>query len=188
MGIRMMRLFFWLIIIALPMTSVAGNQDDFVQPSTVEKTKIGKYLNNHDGTITDTETGLMWKRCSEGLSGENCEKGKAKEYTWIDAVKRFKNVDYAGYSDWRMPTIEELETLVYCSKGVKDKNNGECNDGSTKPTINQQAFPNTTWRYWSGSPNAPYSGYALVVDFGNGYSNYGNRSNLSAVRLVRGGQ
>lgn len=31
MGIRMMRLFFWLIIIALPMTSVAGNQDDFAQ-------------------------------------------------------------------------------------------------------------------------------------------------------------
>ncbi|MCI5196181.1 MAG: DUF1566 domain-containing protein [Candidatus Electrothrix sp. AW5] len=158
--------------------------------SAEEEIKIGKYINNGNGTITDTKTGLMWKRCPEGLSGKNCEKGKAKEYSWNDAVKRFKNVSYAGYDDWRMPTIDELKTLVYCSKGVKNKKNGECNKGSTKPTINQKAFPNTTsWPpYWSSSPNANYSAIALYVHFSNGNSYNVNRNNSYAVRLVRSGQ
>ncbi|MCI5219842.1 MAG: DUF1566 domain-containing protein [Candidatus Electrothrix sp. LOE2] len=154
---------------------------------------MGQYIDHGDGTVTDTKTGLMWKRCSEGLSGVNCEDGKAKEYTWNDAVERFKNVEYAGYSDWRLPTIDELKTLMYCSKGA-DKD-GWCNDGSERPTINQQAFPNTeTFSVvWSGSPNAGNSDYAWHVDFSVGYSNYdgrggGNRGSGYAVRLVRGGQ
>jgi hypothetical protein len=32
----------------------------------------GRYLDNGDGTITDTKTQLMWKKCSEGQSGDNC--------------------------------------------------------------------------------------------------------------------
>jgi hypothetical protein len=150
--------------------------------------KIGQYINHGDGTITDTKTGLMWKRCSEGLSGVNCEEGKVKKYTWTDAVKRFKDVEYAGYADWRLPTIDELKTLVYCSTGKDEE--GDCKDGSEKPTINRQAFPNTEqWAYWSGSPDAGASDGAWYVFFNYGGSGAGNRySGYSAVRLVRGGQ
>ncbi len=147
---------------------------------------IGQYIDHGDGTITDTKTGLMWKRCSEGLSGVNCENGEAEEYKWEDAVKRFKNTEYAGHADWRLPTIDELKTLVYCSKG-RDKD-GDCKDGSEKPTINQQVFPNTTWWYWSGSPYADSSAYAWYVFFYGGYSNFVYRAYDFAVRLVRGGQ
>ena len=138
-------------------------------------------------TITDTASGLMWKRCAEGLSGVNCENGKLGEYTWEDAVKRFNKVEYAGYSDWRLPTIDELRTLLYCSKG-KDKY-GDCNEGSEKPTINQQFFPNTeaTW-FWSRTPLAYYSDSARYVSFYGGYSNVYGRADHFAVRLVRGGQ
>ncbi|CAK8717875.1 Caspase domain-containing protein [Candidatus Electronema halotolerans] len=147
---------------------------------------IGQYIDHGDGTITDTKSGLMWKRCSEGLEGVNCEEGKVKKYEYDDAVKRFKNIEYAGYSDWRLPTIDELKTLVQCSKGkYKD---GWCNDGSEKPTINQQAFPNTTSWYWSGSPYAGNSDYAWYVRFNGGYSGSDFRFSNYAVRLVRGGQ
>mgnify|MGYP001814604045 CR=1 FL=1 len=71
---------------------------------------IGQYIDNGDGTVTDTKTGLMWKRCAEGLSGDNCEEGQVKKYSYNDAIKRFKNVDYAGYRDWRLPSIDELKT------------------------------------------------------------------------------
>ena len=84
---------------------------------------IGQYIDHGDGTLTDTKTGLMWKRCLEGLSGVNCEEGKVKTYTWGEAVRRFKDVEYAGYTDWRLPTIKELETLLQCSKG-KNKYGG----------------------------------------------------------------
>ncbi|MCI5197686.1 MAG: DUF1566 domain-containing protein [Candidatus Electrothrix sp. AW5] len=159
--------------------------------------KIGQYIAHGNGTVTDTKTGLMWKRCSEGLSGDNCEHGKAEEYTYDDAVKRFKHVAYAGYSDWRLPTIDELRTLVYCSNGTSQQDAWDkgCNkdyssDGLEIPTINQQAFPNTflDWAYWSGSPLAYYSDSAWSVYFNFGYSGVGSRSNDYAVRLVRGGQ
>jgi hypothetical protein len=148
---------------------------------------IGQYIDHGDGTATDTKTGLMWKRCSEGLAGDNCEDGKAKEYTWNDAVERFKNVEYAGYSDWRLPTIDELKTLVYCSKGKNEYD--YCKDGSEAPMINQQAFPNTeaTW-FWSGSPYAGYSDGAWYVYFNYGNSGNDYRDDNLAVRLVRGGQ
>ncbi len=154
----------------------------------------GQYVDNCDGTITDTKNGLMWKRCSEGLSGVNCEEGEVEKYKWDDAVKRFKDVKYANYKDWRLPTIDELKTLVYCSSGVKDKDKGTCNDNSEQPTINQQAFPNTlsSW-YWSRSPDADSSYHAWTVGFVNGFSGSGssdvvNRDNSFVVRLVRGGQ
>ena len=156
--------------------------------------RIGQYVDNCDGTIIDTNTGLMWKRCSEGLSGVNCEDGKRERYEWKNAVKRFKNVKYAGYKDWRLPTIDELKTLVYCSNGVKDKDKGRCNDGSEKPTINQQAFPNTLSNlYWSGSPAADSSDLASwYVDFSDGNSSGNSLASYRyfslAVRLVRSGQ
>ncbi|MCI5143242.1 MAG: DUF1566 domain-containing protein [Candidatus Electrothrix sp. ATG1] len=159
-----------------------------VRPVPQQDRRIGQYIDHGDGTITDTKTGLMWKRCSEGLSGVNCEDGEIEKYKWDEAVQRFKNVDYVGYSYWRLPTIDELKTLVYCSKG-KDKERKWCNDGSEEPTINQQAFPNTlAWNYWSGSPSADVSDGAWGVYFYYGVSYAYNRSSVYAVRLVRGGQ
>ncbi|XCN71334.1 MAG: DUF1566 domain-containing protein [Candidatus Electrothrix aestuarii] len=146
---------------------------------------IGQYIDHGDGTVTDTKTGLMWKRCSEGLSGGDCEEGKAERYTFDEAVQRFKDVKYAGHADLRLPTIDELKTLVYCSEG-KDKE-GDCNDGSAEPTINQQAFPNTHWAYWSGSPSASSSDRAWRVYFSSGSSSIYPRAFSHAVRLVRGG-
>ncbi|MCI5131409.1 MAG: DUF1566 domain-containing protein [Candidatus Electrothrix sp. EH2] len=166
---------------------------EFVTAAKVLKRKkdrrIGRYIDHGDGTVTDTKTVLMWKRCSEGLSGNNCEEGKAGEYTWNEAVRRFKNVQYAGYADWRLPSIDELKTLVQCSKGMNEEK-GWCNEGANKPTINQQAFPNTEadW-FWSKSPYADYSGRGWSVNFGSGESGVAIRLGGGfAVRLVRDGQ
>ncbi|MCI5129633.1 MAG: DUF1566 domain-containing protein [Candidatus Electrothrix sp. AUS3] len=170
--------------------TAAAQRNSTIKSESEEPNIGGHYIDHGDGTITDTQTGLMWKRCLEGLSGVNCEEGEVKKYTWDKAVNHFKNVKYAGYTDWRLPTIDELKTLVYCSKGV-NKKNGRCNEGSEKPTINRQAFPNTeteALRVWSGSPYAYGSGYAWNVNFYNGYSSFDARSNSNAVRLVRGGQ
>ena len=166
--------------------AAAAQRSSTVERQAAEQHIGGRYIDHGDGTITDTETGLMWKRCLEGLEGANCKEGKVETYTWNEAVERFKNVAYAGYSDWRLPTIDELTTLLHCSKG-KNKYN-ECNDGSERPTIKQQAFPNTSLWYWSGSPSADGSDYAWSVYFDYGNSNYGSRSASYAVRLVRGGQ
>ncbi|MCI5147900.1 MAG: DUF1566 domain-containing protein [Candidatus Electrothrix sp. MAN1_4] len=148
---------------------------------------LGKYTDYCDGTVGDIETGFMWTRCSEGLSGDYCNKGEAKSYKWKDAIQRANNTMYAGYSDWRLPTIDELKTLVECGNGIKK--DGLCRDGTKKPTINQHAFPNTRPScYWSGDSFAYNNDYAWHTNFYNGQSHFTNRNNTHLVRLVRGGQ
>ena len=41
--------------------------------TTLKKIKIGQFIDNGNGTITDTKTNLMWKKCSEGAAGKNCD-------------------------------------------------------------------------------------------------------------------
>ena len=157
-----------------------------------------RYAISTDGqTVTDKETGLMWMRCSLGQSwdGSRCA-GDAREYTWDDARKAAQNYRYAGYSDWRLPDIEELSSLVYCSSGRRKKfkagsgnEGGWCLGDYHSPTIFSSAFLNTpVSNVWSGSPYAGNSYYAWGVDFYGGFANGGYRNDSYRVRLVRGGQ
>jgi hypothetical protein len=62
------------------------------------------FVDNGDGTITDRSTGLIWER--SGSSRAKTER-RAQKY-----VKGLNKNAFAGYSDWRLPTIEELASLV----------------------------------------------------------------------------
>jgi len=61
-----------------------------------------RFIDNGDGTITDTQTKLMWA-ASDNMGDIN----------WHNAKIYCENPPIAGYRyfDWRMPTIKELETL-----------------------------------------------------------------------------
>jgi hypothetical protein len=76
--------------------------------------------------VRDTVTGLQWVRCSLGQTWQartqtdrqTCN-GEAGEFNHNDAIDLPELMNeaggYAGYTDWRLPTIEELRTLVFCS-------------------------------------------------------------------------
>ena len=61
-------------------------------------------IENKDGTVTDQATGLMWQR---GGSTGNLDRKGAKKY-----VQELNRQGFAGYSDWRLPTVEELASLL----------------------------------------------------------------------------
>ena len=65
---------------------------------------VNDFVDNVDGTVTDRVTGLMWQEegSSEGMTWAN-----AKEY-----VNKLNSGKFSGYSDWRLPTIEELASLI----------------------------------------------------------------------------
>jgi len=163
--------------------------------------QTGRYLDHGDGTVTDAETGRQWMRCSLGQTwqGGDCV-GEARKYTWDTAMAVARELNqlggYAGYCDWRVPTIEELNSLVYCSGGkpgvfpfVGKRGSGGCEGTHQKPTIDWEAFPNTPpFHFWSGSPSANYANRAWGVVFGYGSAGNVPRSYGSRVRLVRGGQ
>jgi formylglycine-generating enzyme required for sulfatase activity len=70
------------------------------------------FVDNGDDTLTDRVTGLMWQK--EG-SSEGMTWAEAKEY-----VNKLNSDLFAGYSDWRLPTIEELASLMKSSKAEGD--------------------------------------------------------------------
>ena len=61
------------------------------------------FVDNNDGTVTDMATMLMWEKSG---SIRSIEFGRANEY-----IKLMKRERFAGYSDWRLPTLEELASL-----------------------------------------------------------------------------
>jgi uncharacterized caspase-like protein len=156
-----------------------------------------------DDLVKDTKTSLMWMRCSLGQdwNGKTC-KGKATEYTWDDAMKAPNNFRFMDYSDWRVPTIEELKTLVYCDNGEEQTWNMNVSEYSRcdikdykKPTIMNNVFPNTPSDFfWSSSPDANSETKATISSginvwaaaFHDGSATLWDTNSPSAVRLVRG--
>jgi hypothetical protein len=60
-----------------------------------------KFTDNGNGTITDSATGLMWMQNDNGSA-----------ILWEDALSYAENFSFAGYSDWRLPDVKELQSLV----------------------------------------------------------------------------
>ena len=134
-------------------------------------------MDHGDGTVTHMPTGLMWKQCNEGLSGPGCAAGTATKPHWDTALIATRNSNFAGYSDWRLPNKQELESLV--------------DDTCSSPAINDTVFPNTTsTETWTSTTQYLGATAAWTVDFSIGINGsaakYG--STYVAVRQVRGGQ
>lgn len=71
-----------------------------------------RFTANGDGTVTDHATGLIWKQCPEGRDGSNCSVGNLTTLDWQRALQEAEKANFAGSTDWRLPSINELESLV----------------------------------------------------------------------------
>ncbi len=133
-----------------------------------------RFVKNVDGTVTDTVTKLVWKRCSEGLSGNACEVGTPITYTWSDAIKAASNSAFAGNKEWRVPTIQELDSIIEY----------KC----TMPAVNSEIFPATrTSNYWAITPYAGYPSGSWNINFNDGAHESCSKNWNLYLRLVRGG-
>ena len=169
--------YFLLLILSLSGLSGAVNAAQICRSqSEIPATTPDSRFNDHsDGSLTDTQTGLMWAKCAEGMSGSGCTTGSASTHTWQAALDLAEASALAGYNDWRLPNINELRSIV----------EGQC----YAPAINLSIFPNTpASTFWSASPSAYVSSYAWYVYFNYGFSDYYSRDGDEHVRLVRGGQ
>jgi hypothetical protein len=136
------------------------------------------FTDNSDGTVTDSVTGLMWDKCSWGQSANDCSGGAASAHTWLAALGVAVTANgstHKGYTDWRLPSRTELESLVKID--------------AASPAIDTTVFPNTpsSW-FWSSTTYAPDPAVAWLVDFGNGNAYASSKANNYHVRLVRSGQ
>jgi hypothetical protein len=120
---------------------------------------INNFVDNSDSTITDNAKGLMWMQ-NDSNAG----------LTWEDALNYAENLKYAGYSDWRLPDVKELQSIVdySCSPGTT-------NSAAIDPLFNSTSFTNEAGQvdypfYWSSTTHTNWSvvsgGFASYVSFG----------------------
>jgi hypothetical protein len=122
-------------------------------------------VDNCNGTVSDSVTGLTWQQ------------GDAHNSTsrnWEEALDYCECLTLAGKSDWRLPNVRELESIVAWD--------------NYSPAIDTDYFPDCrSSSYWSGSTYAYYTDYAWIVHFYDGYAGYHLKANHYYVRCVRGG-
>src|SRR4029434_3109241 len=72
-----------------------------------------RFMDNADGTVTDPCSGLLWSKTHVDLNGDS-QFDDADLLTWDAAMSSIGAVTLGGHSDWRLPTLEELDTLPSC--------------------------------------------------------------------------
>ncbi|WP_080634500.1 DUF1566 domain-containing protein [Leptospira weilii] len=136
----------------------------------------------NDYTTLDLVHGLTWKTCAQGLSGADCSVGVITPITWNNAdagaagscaeLNTLNNGrGYAGKTDWRIPSIRELSSLINSSAAV--------------PHIDAAAFPNTNALvpYISNTTRVPLPGQVFESDFAVG--SHAFSVGKSVVRYLR---
>jgi hypothetical protein len=116
---------------------------------------------NSKEIVKDLTHNLMWVDGSETV-------GKS----WSEAISYCKNLNYGGYSDWRLPTIEELYSITDQRK-------------SSNPFANSEFRNIKSYAYWSSTEDNKYTSYSWSLHFGNGYGYYNVQSSSYYVRCLR---
>jgi hypothetical protein len=171
-------------------TAFKANKDDgialFVPVNDDGTFQLGiplQYKDNGDGTVTDLNTGLMWEKKVPGSGCLHCvdeqyirwyvtvEDGSQESiWDWLDDLNAS---NFAGHSDWRIPNVRELHSIVHY--------------GFSSPSIDPIFGPTQNGPYWS-STTAAYANNndAFYVDFYAGGVGSDFKIDGNYVRAVRG--
>ena len=149
-----------------------------------------RFEDNPDGTVTDNLTGLVWEKKTDDGTVHDVD----NSYFWTnEADANFTDGDgtaftmflaslnagagFAGTNDWRLPTMEELQTILLPQPYpcVSD------------PCIDPVFGPTMSSHYWSATTGADNLSSAWDVSFYAGYPGYESKGSDVYVRAVRGG-
>ncbi|UUX91981.1 Lcl C-terminal domain-containing protein [Methanoplanus endosymbiosus] len=118
---------------------------------------INDFSDNGDGTVTDSATGLMWSQSDSG-SGMNWEDALA----WVQ-TKNTEN--YLGYSDWRLPNVKELQSIVDYSRSPDTSDSAAIDPVFECTEITNEEGETDYPYFWSSTTHASSNGVGTAASY-----------------------
>ena len=133
-----------------------------------------RFKDNGDGTVTDLETKLMWKQTDSFQDSSKWVNWyRAQEYLLKLVVDKF-----AGYTDWRMPTLEEAESLYDEDHVISDMDRMDIFISST-------FSPGGGFTSWTSNELPHATAAIFYYRYGHANSNHKEDITKDSVRAVR---
>ena len=108
------------------------------------------FTNNSDGTVSDSATGLMWERA-------NAYNTSNYQFTWSEALDYCENSSVASYTDWRLPDVKALQSIVDYTDATNSINT---------TVFTHTIASNTGPFFWSSTTDEETPNFADYVCFG----------------------
>ncbi len=150
--------------------------------------------------------------CRDSSSGFIWSARASSWMTWSNAVSYCDNLTEGGYSDWHLPNIDELRTLLIANRvtsncqvseannclssscwscstctqtGTQSSSGTDCSDWGSSYSDGRYSKFGETGLFWSSSTGVNFTSYAWYVDFSSGYVYSSYTPNGNYVRCVR---
>ncbi|SJZ85382.1 Protein of unknown function [Oceanospirillum multiglobuliferum] len=158
-----------------------------IKASKVSAKPSERFQVNSDGWIKDLKTGQTWMACAIGqVWAKGYCQGTALQFDLDSAqqvVQLSNQQQVFGFSNWRLPSIEELNTLVQCQSVVTELS---CEKVSNVPTIAQESFTNTpASQFWSSTEAKDDQAFYYALTFRYGLVQKWHKNSQFALRLTR---
>ena len=149
--------------------------DEEEEDVALAEEELPNFVDNGDGTISDTHSNLMWKK-------DDSYKEFGYGITWFEAhdyCEMLNDKKFAGYDDWRLPGIEESKSLFSFVQSNSDKDGAEIHISD----LFEKGGGHNTWTY---EEKPDYQQYAQKFSFVTGNDVWENKDNeYSHCRVTR---
>jgi len=150
-----------------------GDEDE--EDVAVVEEEVPDFVDNGDGTISDTHSNLMWKK-------DDSYKEYSYGITWFEAhdyCEMLNDKKFAGFDDWRLPSGEEAKSLFSFTQSNLDKAEAEIHISD----LFEPAGGHNTWTY---EEKPDYQQYAQKFSYVTGNDMWEHKDNeYSHCRVTR---
>jgi len=150
--------------------SYAANDDGALEKGWAIGARFVTKAISGDDIVFDRATGLMWARNGLAAGGNN-----GNVITWIDALVYCSALNFAGFTDWRLPNIKELQSII--------------NYGATGPSIYGawSNFNYVGYNNWSSTTALVITTKAWTISFNDGFKWKTDKTTVHFLLAVRKG-